>query len=105
MVRHRAARCLPVLANLFLHYALDHWLATHHPSVPFCRYADDGILHCQERGRSERMREQVDERLRDCGLELHPEKTRVVYCKDSNRSGTYEHVQFDFLGYTFRPAI
>ncbi len=93
----------PVLANLFLHYALDHWLSTKHPSIPFCRYADDGILHCKSEAEAHSMREQLDERLRDCGLELHPEKTRVVYCKDSKRTGTYEHIQFDFLGYTFRP--
>ena len=95
----------PVLADLFLHYALDHWLATHHPSVPFCRYADDGILHCRSESEANQMREHVAARLRDCGLELHPDKTRVVYCKDSNRSGSYEHVQFDFLGYTFRPRF
>lgn len=93
----------PVLAKLFLHYALDRWLATHHPSVPFCRYADDGILHCRSEAEANVLREQLDARLRDCGVELHPEKTRVVYCKDSKRPGTHEHVQFDFLGYSFRP--
>ncbi len=93
----------PVLANLFLHYALDRWLATHHPGIPFCRYADDGILHCRNEAEANALREQLGARLRDCGLELHPTKTRVVYCKDSNRPGTHEHVQFDFLGYTFRP--
>jgi RNA-directed DNA polymerase len=93
----------PILANLFLHYALDRWLATHHPSIPFCRYADDGILHCRTEAEANALREQLDARLRDCGLELHPDKTRVVYCKDSKRTGTHEHIQFDFLGYTFRP--
>ncbi len=93
----------PVLANLFLHYALDRWLATHYPSIPFCRYADDGILHCRSEGEAKMLRERLDARLRDCGLELHPDKTRVVYCKDSKRPGTYEHVQFDFLGHAFRP--
>jgi RNA-directed DNA polymerase len=93
----------PILANLFLHYALDHWLERHHPDVPFCRYADDGILHCETEAQAGWLREQLAERLRDCGLEMHPEKTRVVYCKDSRRTGTYEHMQFDFLGYTFRP--
>jgi len=95
----------PVLANLFLHYALDHWLATHYPSVPFCRYADDGTLHCRTETEALQMREQVAARLRDCGLEMHPGKTRVVYCKDSNRIGSYENVQFDFIGYTFRPRF
>jgi len=93
----------PVLANLFLHYALDRWLATHHPSVPFCRYADDGILHCQSRAEADEMRKHLDARLRQVGLELHPEKTRVVYCKDVRRPGRAEHETFDFLGYTFRP--
>ncbi len=93
----------PVLANLFLHYALDRWLSVNHRSVPFCRYADDGILHCKTEAEANRMRECLAVRLGECGLELHPEKTRVVYCKDSNRSGTHANVQFDFLGYTFRP--
>ena len=93
----------PVLANLFLHYALDRWLATHHPDVPFCRYADDGILHCESGAEAVRMREHLDARLRAVRLELHPDKTRVVYCKDSRRTGTHKNVQFDFLGYTFRP--
>ena len=93
----------PVLANLFLHYALDHWLTVHHPDIPFCRYADDGILHCRSEVEANLLCEQLAARLRDCGLEMHPEKTRVVYCKDSKRMGTHDHVAFDFLGYTFRP--
>jgi RNA-directed DNA polymerase len=93
----------PVLANLFLHYALDHWLATHHSSIPFCRYADDGILHCRTEAEAIQMREHLSARLQDCGLELHPDKTRIVYCKDANRTGAAENIQFDFLGYTFRP--
>lgn len=93
----------PVLANLFLHYALDHWLSRHHPDVPFCRYADDGLLHCKSKAQADSLREQLAARLRECGLELHPAKTRVVYCKDSKRTGTHEHVEFDFLGYSFRP--
>ena len=93
----------PVLANLFLHYALDRWLATYHPDIPFCRYADDGILHCRTEDEANTMREHLDARLRDCKLELHPDKTRVVYCKDARRTGTHEHIALDFLGYTFRP--
>ena len=93
----------PVLANLFLHYALDRWLATNHPDIPFCRYADDGILHCRTEEEANTMREHLDARLRDCKLELHPDKTRVVYCRDSNRTSNAENVQFDFLGYAFKP--
>lgn len=93
----------PLLANLFLHYALDHWLARQHPGIPFCRYADDGILHCRSEVEAASLREQLAVRLAECGLELHPEKTRVVYCKDSRRTQAYENIQFDFLGYTFRP--
>ena len=93
----------PILANLFLHYALDHWLTVYHPDIPFCRYADDGILHCRSEAEANQLREQLAARLRDCGLEIHPEKTRIVYCKDSRRAGTSVHVSFDFLGYTFRP--
>ena len=93
----------PLLANLFLHYALDHWLARNHPEIWFCRYADDGILHCRSEAEALAMRQVLGDRLRSCGLELHPEKTRIVYCKDSKRPASHPVVQFDFLGYTFRP--
>lgn len=93
----------PVLANLFLHYALDRWLTVNHKDIPFCRYADDGILHCRSEDEAHYLRERLALRLRDCGLEMHPTKTRVVYCKDSRRTETHEQIQFDFLGYTFRP--
>lgn len=93
----------PILANLFLHYALDYWLVRTHPNVRFCRYADDGIIHCTSEAQAVWMREQLAVRLRECGLEMHPEKTRVVYCKDRRRTRLHEHIQFDFLGYTFRP--
>jgi len=93
----------PVLANLFLHYALDHWLATHHAEVPFCRYADDGVIHCASQEQALSLREQISDRLKACKLELHPEKTRIVYCKDANRPGEHDEIQFDFLGYTFKP--
>lgn len=93
----------PVLSNLFLHYALDNWLATRHKGIPFCRYADDGIIHCRTRKQAVYMHQQIAERLNECGLEIHPDKTRIVYCKDANRTGQYENIQFDFLGFTFRP--
>ena len=93
----------PLLANLFLHYALDRWLTVHHPSVPFCRYADDGLVHCRTEEEAKALYAQLVTRLAACGLEMHPGKTRIVYCKDRKRTGSHEHVTFDFLGYTFRP--
>jgi RNA-directed DNA polymerase len=93
----------PLLANLFLHHALDDWLRRHYPNVQFERYADDAVIHCESEAEAQEVREAVRRRLEECGLELHPEKTRIVYCKDDDRPGDYEHVRFDFLGYTFQP--
>lgn len=92
----------PVLANLFLHYVFDKWLTLHHPTVPWCRYADDGLVHCRSKRQAEEMLERLRHRFEACGLELHPEKTKIVYCKDSARKGNHDNRQFDFLGYTFR---
>jgi RNA-directed DNA polymerase len=93
----------PVLANIFLHYALDLWLDREFPGVPFERYADDEILHCRSQQQAEIVRDAIIARLAQVGLELNLDKTRIVYCKDSNRTGSHEHERFDFLGYTFRP--
>jgi RNA-directed DNA polymerase len=93
----------PVLANLFLHYALDRWLVREFPGVPFERYADDAILHCVSKQQAQIVLDAIVKRLAQVGLELNLDKTRIVYCKDSNRTGSHEHEQFDFLGYTFRP--
>ena len=93
----------PVLANLFLHYALDHWLERNHTHIPFCRYADDGILHCRSQSQAIYLQKQLAARLKECGLELHPQKTRIVYCKDASRTEQHDTIQFDFLGYTFKP--
>jgi RNA-directed DNA polymerase len=93
----------PLLANLFLHYALDAWLRREMRSVRFCRYADDAVIHCKSEMQARLVLRKLEERLRACGLELHPEKTRIVYCHDVNRQGTYPTIQFTFLGYTFRP--
>jgi len=95
----------PVLANIFLHYALDMWLDREFPDVPFERYADDEILHCRTKQQAEIVRDAIIERLAQVGLELNLDKTRIVYCKDSDRTGSHEHEQFDFLGYTFRPRL
>lgn len=93
----------PLLANLFLHYAFDVWVSRNLPTVPFCRYADDGLLHCKTRRQAEYVIKVVGRRFRECGLEIHPEKSKIVYCKDINRRGDYDKISFDFLGYTFRP--
>jgi RNA-directed DNA polymerase len=93
----------PVLANLFMHYAFDVWMRRTHKGVPFERYADDIVVHCVSLAQAERVRDAIAERLAECGLVLHPDKTRIVYCKDNRRKGSYEHESFDFLGFTFGP--
>jgi len=93
----------PVLANLFLHYVFDKWMEQNQSQNPFCRYADDGIAHCRTRSEAEELLKMLDIRFKECGLELHPEKTKIVYCKDDDRRGDYPGTSFDFLSYTFRP--
>ena len=93
----------PLLANLFLHYAFDRWMATQYRHLPFERFADDAIVHCRTEREALEMRDAIAARWKDCGLKLHPEKTRVVYCRDDDRRGTYPNEKFDFLGSTFRP--
>jgi group II intron reverse transcriptase/maturase len=96
----------PVLANLYLHYGMDKWLEREYPECRFERYADDAIIHCRSMREAVKLKAALSERLRACGLELHPEKTQVVYCKDSNRrqKGSSK-MSFDFLGYTFKPRL
>src|SRR6266852_5835461 len=93
----------PLLANLFLHYAFDRWIAAKYPQVKFERYADDAIVHCKTEVEAQEVRAAIAASLEECRLELHPEKTKIVYCKDDDRRGTYPNEKFDFLGYTFRP--
>lgn len=93
----------PLLANLFLHYVFDKWMERNYPQIPFCRYADDGVVHCWSEAEARLMKEVLEARFRECHLELHPEKTRVIYCKDEDRRRDYPHTSFDFLGFTFRP--
>jgi len=93
----------PVLANLFMHYAFDLWLAREFPLAEFERYADDAIVHCVSESQARKVLAALHERMAGVGLELHPGKTRIVYCKDSNRRGSAEHTSFTFLGFTFRP--
>lgn len=93
----------PFLANMFLHYAFDKWMRRDFPTNPFERYADDVVVHCKTEEEAIKLKEAIKKRLQKCKLELHPEKTKIVYCKDANRKGNSQHEKFDFLGYTFRP--
>jgi group II intron reverse transcriptase/maturase len=93
----------PLLANLFLHYAFDKWMERQHPQVPFARYADDIVCHCQSLEHAEALKGALEARMTECHLQLHPHKTRIVYCADSNRRAAYLEKRFDFLGYTFKP--
>ena len=93
----------PLLANLFLHYTFDAWMQRTYPFIPFERYADDAVCHCRTRAEAECLKQSLEQRFADCGLELHPEKTKIIYCKDDDRRQDYPVISFDFLGYTFRP--
>jgi group II intron reverse transcriptase/maturase len=93
----------PLLANLYLHYAFDKWMERSFPEVRFERYADDIVIHCETKEQSEQVERALAARLQECKLALHPEKTKVVYCKDGARKGWYPTKKFTFLGYTFQP--
>jgi len=95
--------CSPLLANIFMHHAFDEWMRQNHPQVLFERYADDVLVHCKTERQAELMRAAIEKRLAQCKLQLHPEKTHIVYCKDEDRRKEYPTTDFDFLGYTFRP--
>jgi RNA-directed DNA polymerase len=92
----------PLLANIFLHHAFDRWMREEFADLPFERYADDIIVHCYTEKQAQYVLERIRRRLQQCGLALHPDKTRIVYCKDVVRKDAAEHTSFDFLGYTFR---
>ena len=92
----------PVLANIFLHYAFDVWMERNYPIAPFARYADDAIIHCKSEKEAKEIKEALNQRMKQCKLELHPDKTRIVYCKDEDRTEDYPITQFDFLGYTYK---
>lgn len=93
----------PLLANIFLHHVFDAWMAAQYAHIPFERYADDIVIHCRTQKEAQFIRRQIEQRLGACKLEAHPEKTRIVYCRDSNRRQDYNQITFDFLGYGFRP--
>jgi RNA-directed DNA polymerase len=92
----------PVLANLFLHYAFDAWMAREFPTIRFQRYVDDAVVHCVSERQARMLARAIGDRLEEVGLRLHPTKTRIVYCRDGRRRGSYEHTSFTFLGFTFR---
>ncbi len=93
----------PILMNLFMHYAFDQWMQRSYPACPFARYADDAVVHCRSEQQAVEVMQAIGLRLKDCLLTMHPDKTKIVYCKDSNRTAAYPAVQFTFLGFTFRP--
>jgi len=95
----------PLLANVFMHYAFDAWMAREFPDIPFERYCDDAVVHCGSERQARQVRDAIAARLAQVGLELHPDKTRIVYCKDADRRGGHEVTSFTFLGYTFRPRL
>ena len=93
----------PILMNLFMHYVFDNWMKRKCPGGPFARYADDAVVHCRSEAQAKLVMRAIAARLETCGLTMHPEKSKIVYCRDSNRTGEYPNVQFTFLGFTFRP--
>lgn len=92
----------PVLSNLFMHYVLDSWLEVNYPNVKWCRYSDDGILHCRTGKEVNQMLKIIAERFEGCGLKMHSKKSKIVYCKDEIRKKDYPDTEFEFLGYGFR---
>jgi RNA-directed DNA polymerase len=92
-----------VLANLFLHYVFDDFMAKEFGSIPWARYADDAVAHCVSVKQAKYLKRRVQDRLQYYGLQLNLEKTKIVYCKDDDRKGDYHNISFDFLGYTFQP--
>jgi RNA-directed DNA polymerase len=93
----------PVLSNLFLHYVFDKWMERNFPKNPWARYADDAVTHCRTKAEADGLLGRLHKRFNECGLVLHPDKTRIVYRKDDDRRGDYPEIKFDFLGHTFRP--
>lgn len=95
----------PLLANLYLHYVFDIWVEKHWQGIQFARYADDIVCHCRSEEEAKQLKALLEQRFNDCGLTLHPEKTKIAYCKSSLNQGDYPDVSFDFLGHTFKPRL
>jgi RNA-directed DNA polymerase len=92
----------PLLSNLYMHYVFDKWMDREFPTLPWCRYADDGLIHCQSKSLGEHLKSRLKARFEECGLELHPTKTRLIYCQDGFRKGKEENREFTFLGFDFK---
>jgi len=95
----------PLLANLYLHYVFDRWVEKHWSGIQFERYADDIVCHCASEQEAQQLKQKLEQRFTDCGLTLHPKKTKIAYCKSSSHRGSYPRVSFDFLGHTFKPRL
>jgi group II intron reverse transcriptase/maturase len=95
----------PLLANLYLHSAFDEWVGRQFPHICFERYADDIVCHCRHEAEAREFLAALTERFSRCGLTIHPQKTRIEYCKDDKRCGQFGHTSFDYLGFTFRPRM
>jgi retron-type reverse transcriptase len=87
----------PILMNLFMHYAFDVWMKRSNPLCPFARYADDAVVHCSSRQQAEQVMRSIALRLAECGLTMHPEKSKIVYCQDSNRTESFQHMHFTLV--------
>ena len=95
----------PILANLFMHYTFDLWMATDTSGPPMVSVCGRRAGALPNRARSGSLKAELQARLAECHLEMHPTKTKIVYCKDGKRKGKYPNVKFDFLGYCFRPRL
>ena len=93
----------PLLSNLFMHYVFDKRITKNYPKVKWCRYADDGLVHCKTEEEAKEILIMLTKRFAECGIEMHPKKTKIIYCRDTRRRANYPNKSFDFLGYTFRP--
>jgi RNA-directed DNA polymerase len=80
-------------------------MAREFPAVWFERYADDAVLHCVTERQAREVLAALADRMAEVGLQLHPAKTRIVYCRDDERRRSFEHTEFTFLGYTFRARL
>jgi RNA-directed DNA polymerase len=95
----------PLISNIVLHHVFDEWMEYKYPNTPFERYADDAVIHCEHQRHAEAVLKAVTQRLADYKLEINPTKTKLVFCKNAKRKGTYENERFDFLGYSFKSRL